>query len=213
MGGNMCALHAINSLLQGAYFTATVLANIGYELDSQEMALIESPSTEGHGIADDYNSWSNFDPTGNYSIQVITVALSYFQLELIPLNSSNPRAISSRQCTCNEQAFLCHKNNHWFTLRKFGTRWFNLNSLYPGPEEVHHDGIQLSLFATKESIEDFTGIFIVNGNLERMVMYRIPQYSSEEGYGDEDDNDRNKTTEESESKLSQLLSYIHNLLN
>jgi hypothetical protein len=44
-------------------------------------------------------------------------------------------------------------------------------------------------------------------------MNRIPQYSSEEGYGDEDDNDRNKTTEESESKLSQLLSYIHNLLN
>jgi ataxin-3 len=37
--GALCAQHALNSLLQGEYFTAVDLANIAHELDEEEAAL------------------------------------------------------------------------------------------------------------------------------------------------------------------------------
>jgi len=35
-----------------------------------------------------------------------------------------------------EQLFVCHMNDHWFSLRKFGTQWINLNSFLPAPELI-----------------------------------------------------------------------------
>ncbi len=32
-----------------------------------------------------------------------------------------------------ETGFICHISNHWFTIRKVATRWFNLNSLEKEP--------------------------------------------------------------------------------
>ncbi|KAK4029009.1 hypothetical protein OUZ56_022026 [Daphnia magna] len=139
---NLCALHAINNLLQDAIFTANDLVNIGQELDKNERALTQSSSGD-----------------------VIIVALAFCGLELVSLNSSDPPAILAGQNTYNQQAFLCHKNDHWFTIRKFGSKWFNLNSLLPRPQKVSCNGSHLSLFATKELRDSYTGIFLVIGNL------------------------------------------------
>lgn len=157
--GNLCALHAINNLLQNTVFTARELAAIGRRLDNYETSLIEETSS------DDDNTSENLDDTGNFSIQVISYALSLCHLELIPFNSSDPRAVSARQCTFNQQAFICHKNSHWFSVRKFHKRWFNLDSLLDKPERLADNGIHVSLFETQEDIDEFTGLFIVVGDL------------------------------------------------
>lgn len=159
---NLCALHAINNLLQDAIFTANDLVNIGQELDKNERALTQSSSGD---VNDSLELSQNLDPSGNFSIQVIIVALAFCGLELVSLNSSDPPAILAGQNTYNQQAFLCHKNDHWFTIRKFGSKWFNLNSLLPRPQKVSCNGSHLSLFATKELRDSYTGIFFVIGNL------------------------------------------------
>jgi ataxin-3 len=41
---------------------------------------------------------SNVDDSGYFSVQVISEALSVWGLELIPYNSSDPRAAVTRQC-------------------------------------------------------------------------------------------------------------------
>ncbi len=88
----------------------------------------------------------NMDKSGNFSIQVMMEALAPCGLHLLPFHSSDPRDISARENSSNEQAFVCNRNNHWFTLRKIGNTWFDLNSLLPIPREIEVDGTQLCLF-------------------------------------------------------------------
>ena len=53
----------------------------------------------------------NMDNSGNFSIQVIEKALALCGLQLIPFHNS---------INTNEQAYLCHRNNHWFAYHKIG---------------------------------------------------------------------------------------------
>lgn len=34
------------------------------------------------------------------------------------------------------QAYICNYRDHWFTIRRLGHQWFNLNSLLTGPELI-----------------------------------------------------------------------------
>ena len=111
----------------------------------------------------------NMDRNGNFSIQVIIAALLLRQLETVPFNSSHLRAVSARANSFHQDAFICHRQNHWFTLRKIGSKWYNLNSLFPNPVEILNDGTHLSCFSTKEMLDSFTGIFIVVGNLPQIA--------------------------------------------
>ena len=47
----------------------------------------------------------------------------------------------------SQKAFICNYREHWFTIRKLGNQWFNLNSLLTGPELVSNTF--LSLFITQ----------------------------------------------------------------
>ena len=62
------------------------------------------------------------------------------------------------------QAYICNHLEHWFTIRRLGNQWFNLNSLLSGPQlisntylsvflaQLQHDGkfIQFFIFILKE---------------------------------------------------------------
>lgn len=41
------------------------------------------------------------------------------------------------------QAYICHFEDHWFALRKIGTTWFVLNSLFKAPRVVSESFIEL----------------------------------------------------------------------
>ena len=79
---------------------------------------------------------SNFDDSGYFSIQVIQRALSTWGLEVIPYGSSDQRAVYAREDPTTQNAYICNFSNHWYTIRKIGDFWFNLNSMFKKPEYV-----------------------------------------------------------------------------
>ena len=157
--GNFCALHAINGLLQAPLYCLEFLISISQNLDEMELSLMESPNN--------FQS-QNMDNSGNFSIQVIIEALAPYGLQLIRFFSSDPRAISARHNTCNEEAFICHRNKNWFTYRKIGDTWYYLNSMNSTPQQIKVNGTQLYPFSKPEFIDSFTDIFIVvAGNVHK----------------------------------------------
>ncbi|KAJ1304888.1 hypothetical protein OPQ81_006022 [Rhizoctonia solani] len=129
-GSLMCGQHALNSLLQGNYFTPPDLAQIAHELDQLEQDAKDSKE-EGN---------TNMDDAGHISVQVLKNALKdLFGLTLIPWRSDEMRQYQAVPYT--QLAFFLNRQQHWFTLRRFGHpqrkgHWFNLNSFLDSPEWV-----------------------------------------------------------------------------
>lgn len=162
--GRLCAVHCLNNLLQGSYFTAVDLGNLADQLDEAELQQM----AEGGFDGEDYRRFvaspsSNKDDTGYFSLQVIQKALSNLTIEMIKFNSkSSNLAISLRANPTAAQAFICHYQDHWYALRKFGTQWINLNSVLSKPKPI--SDTYLSLFLEQLQTEGHS-IYIIAGNL------------------------------------------------
>lgn len=113
------------------------------------------------------------DDTGFFSVQVISQALALWNLELIPLNSTDEFATQIRNDPTKAQAFIFNMENHWFCVRRFqhiktgpnitandSFAFFNLNSLLSKPEYMS------SLYLTeylKQMLNEGYSIFVVKG--------------------------------------------------
>ncbi|KAJ3328621.1 Ataxin-3 [Gonapodya sp. JEL0774] len=85
-------LHALNSLLQGAYFSAVDLATIAQELDRRERAALrESGATDEDVAAFEGGGSNNYDDSGFFSVQVIEEALQVWGLSLLPIDAREIR--------------------------------------------------------------------------------------------------------------------------
>uniref|UniRef100_A0A1A8AGD2 ubiquitinyl hydrolase 1 n=1 Tax=Nothobranchius furzeri TaxID=105023 RepID=A0A1A8AGD2_NOTFU len=102
----------------------------------------------------------NMDDSGFFSIQVISNALRVWGLELLLFNSREYQSLMINPV--NEKAFICNYKEHWFTIRKLGQQWFNLNSLLTGPELI--SDTYLALFLAQLQQEGYS-IFVIRGNL------------------------------------------------
>jgi len=163
--GQLCAQHCLNALLQGPYYTAVDLATIAGQLDEEERRRMAG-GTAGEN-SDEYRRFiaqpsANMDDTGFFSVQVIANAIGVWGLEIISYTSSDSRSISARNNPTSQTAFICNYREHWFTIRKLGNQWFNLNSLLTGPELISNTF--LSLFLTQLETEGYS-IHLVCGNL------------------------------------------------
>ncbi|XP_076650048.1 ataxin-3 isoform X1 [Halictus rubicundus] len=161
--GYLCAQHCLNALLQGPYFNAVDLASFGHELDKEErMRMAES------GVdSEDYRLFleqpsGNMDDSGYFSVQVISRALKVLELELVPYNSTESAALMARKDPSLMKAYICNYKGHWFTIRKIGKQWFNLNSMLSGPQLI--SDTYLAMYLT-QLIQDGYSIFIVIGIL------------------------------------------------
>ncbi|KAJ6586946.1 Josephin-domain-containing protein [Mycena vulgaris] len=123
-GSMLCAQHALNSLLQGNYFTAPDLSEIARGLD----ALEESYDDENSGTRS-----GNMDDSGFFSVQVLDNALKVWGLNLSRWRAEEMRPFHGHPET--QLAFILNYEQHWFTLRRFGPHWFNLNS-FSKPEWI-----------------------------------------------------------------------------
>ncbi|KAJ6499279.1 Josephin-domain-containing protein [Mycena sanguinolenta] len=131
-GSMLCAQHALNSLLRsavssltsGPQFSAPDLSEIARNLDSLE----ESYDDENHGTRS-----GNMDDTGFFSVQVLDNALKVFGLNLSRWRGEEMRPFHDHPET--QLAFVLNYEQHWFTLRRFGPHWFNLNS-FTKPEWI-----------------------------------------------------------------------------
>lgn len=157
----MCAQHCLNALLQGPYFSAVELSIIANKLDDEEREQMAENGVD----SDEYQQFlqqpsNNLDDTGYFSVQVISKALSLWGLDLVNYWSSEPEALSARADPSMMNAFICHHQNHWFCIRKFGYEWFNLNSLLSGPKYM--SDTYLAEFLNELQSSGYT-IFVVSG--------------------------------------------------
>ena len=104
----------------------------------------------------------NMDDSGFFSVQVISRALSVWSLDLVPLQSSNPAAVRAKNSPIAASAYICNFREHWFTIRRLGSQWFNLNSLLEGPELVSNT--YLGEFLAQLQTEGYD-IFLITGDL------------------------------------------------
>ncbi|CAL8290774.1 ataxin-3 [Gadus morhua] len=159
--GSLCAQHCLNNLLQGEYFTPVDLSSIAHQLDEEERMRM----AEGGIASVEYRTFlqqpsGNLDDSGFFSIQVISNALGVWGLELILFNSREYQTLMINPI--DEKAFICNYKEHWFTIRKLGKQWFNLNSLLTGPELI--SDTYLALFLAQLQQEGYS-IFVIRGNL------------------------------------------------
>ncbi|KAL2533823.1 Ataxin-3-like protein [Abeliophyllum distichum] len=168
----LCAVHCVNTVLQGPFFSEFDLAALASDLDSTERQMMLGSAT-GDFLP---HLSHNVSLDGDFSIQVLQKALEVWDLQVIPLDSpvAEPAQIDPEL----ENAFICHLEDHWFCIRKVNGEWYNFDSLYAAPEHLS----KFYLSANLDSLKGFGwSIFLVRGNFPK----ECPMTSSEasNGYG------------------------------
>lgn len=161
--GSLCAQHCLNALLQGPYFTPVELGSLAQQMDDEERLRMAECGEE----SEEYQRFlqqpsGNMDDSGYFSVQVISSALEVWGLELVPYTSAEQRAREASSKPDRMQAYICNYKDHWFTIRRLGNQWFNLNSLLTRPELI--SDTYLILFLAQLQQEGYS-IFVVFGNL------------------------------------------------
>ncbi|KAF9096850.1 Ataxin-3 [Mortierella sp. GBA35] len=152
--GNLCAQHCLNSLLQGPYFTAIDLAELAQQLDQQEQQALDNFGPGAKSVKS-----QNMDDSGFFSVQVLSHALSIWNIQIIPWGAKEVSDAKSEPE--REAAFICNLDMHWYTLRRFGPstqRWYDLNSMYPRPK--HMSATYLGMTLSQLEAEGYS-IFVV----------------------------------------------------
>ncbi|KAI3447750.1 hypothetical protein Pfo_004415 [Paulownia fortunei] len=168
----LCAVHCVNTVLQGPFFSELDLAALASDLDRTERQMMLG-SVTGDFLPELSH---NVSLDGDFSIQVLQKALEVWNLQVIPLDS--PVAEPAQIDPETENAFICHLQDHWFCIRKVNGEWYNFDSLYAAPEHLS----KFYLSAYLDSLKGFGwSIFLVRGNFPK----ECPITSSEayNGYG------------------------------
>ncbi|XP_050214344.1 ataxin-3 homolog [Mercurialis annua] len=173
----LCAVHCVNTVLQGPFFSEFDLAALASDLDCKERQMMMQTSL-GNTSAGDFLSAESHNVSlgGDFSIQVLEKALDVWDLQVIPLNSpvAEPAQIDPDQ----ENAFICHLHDHWFCIRKVNGEWYNFDSLYAAPEHLSKFYLAAYLDSLKSS---GWSIFLVRGNFPKESLITSSEASS--GYG------------------------------
>lgn len=150
----LCGQHCLNNLLQDDFFSAVNLGEIAQELDQQERSIL------GDAAVFSFAQSSNVDEAGNFSVQVLKVALQrYYDIELVPWHFNLEGQDSD---PLNQQGFVVNRSSHWFSIRKIKEHWWNLNSTLERPELVSPFYLSALLHQLRQ---DGYSVFIAKGNL------------------------------------------------
>lgn len=149
----LCGQHCLNNLLQDDFFSAVNLAEVAQELDAQERSILG-------GSTFSFAPSSNVDESGNFSIQVLRLALQrYNGVDLVPWHFKSEGADSDPLA---QQGFVVNRSDHWFTIRKIKSNWWNLNSTLERPELVSTFYLSALLHQLRQ---DGYSVFIAKGSL------------------------------------------------
>ncbi|CAL0306395.1 unnamed protein product [Lupinus luteus] len=167
----LCAMHCVNTVLQGPFFSEFDLAALASDLDCKERQVMMPALSSGDFLSEESH---NVSLDGDFSIQVLQKALEVWDLQVIPLNSpvAEPAQIDPEL----ENAFICHLQDHWFCIRKVNGEWYNFDSLYAAPQH-------LSKFYLSAYLDSLKGsgwsIFLVRGNFPK----EFPIFAAEASNG------------------------------
>ncbi|KAL8158995.1 hypothetical protein V2J09_000532 [Rumex salicifolius] len=181
----LCAVHCVNTVLQGPFFSEFDLGALAADLDRKERQMLMEGrgggQSAGAGVIDEgFGSQEshNVSMVGDFSIQVVQKALEVWDLQVIPLES--PVAEAAQIDPELENAFICHLQDHWFCIRKVDGEWYNFDSLYAAPQH-------LSRFYLSAYLDTLRGggwsIFLVRCGGSSSGSGFPKDFSSDSGYG------------------------------
>lgn len=155
--GALCGVHCVNNLLQGPRFGPGDLAEIGVRLDKKERRLLgkngRSSGSNGSrsaspGIDGEASASPNFDGSadgGNFSIQVLSIALARAGLKLLPAEHPDGRELMVGSAAHAAGAFVVQRRGHWYALRAVGPCWWDLDSLLRRPKPLDEAALSARL--------------------------------------------------------------------
>lgn len=146
----LCGQHALNNLAQVPLFSVAQLSDIAQQLDRLEASVM--------GPSEAMQPSANVDEAGNFSIQVLKAALQ----DTLQVSLPHLSVVRNNKDVTDFQGFLCHKSDHWFGIRQFGGRFWNLNSMLERPTTVSH--FQIGTEMEKWQKEGYT-IFAIESGL------------------------------------------------
>ncbi|KFG50723.1 josephin protein [Toxoplasma gondii p89] len=127
----MCALHCINSLLQGPVYDETEMSKIGYDFDRRERQLMaEGMDPAAYKEFFDEES-GNVAHDGFFNVSVLMECLRKQHVQCLSTSKPEVRAVLADPS--REEGFILNLNEHWFAIRKVDGTWYNLDSLKPSP--------------------------------------------------------------------------------
>ena len=153
----LCGQHCLNNLLQGPFFTEIDLGEIAQQLDQQERALLDATERRTYQSA-------NVDESGNFSIQVLSTALSNM-FGLVLEDTRRPENRAAMQRPEAQQGFVLNRSAHWYCLRKIDGQWWSCNSTRMAPEKITASGNFSGLATELRNLasDDWT-VFLVKGD-------------------------------------------------
>jgi len=136
------------------------LADLAHQADVAEQDFIAEGKDSGELAKYIAGGSRNMDDSGFFSVQVLSMALMVFGLTIVPIGSTEVK--DAKENPARERGFILNLRNHWFTIRKFGPLWFNLNSTQPHPEVV--SPIYLGMLLKQLQIDGYS-VFVIKGDL------------------------------------------------
>jgi Ataxin-3 len=97
-------------------------------------------------------------------VQVLQEALKNWGVVATPITHPKMQAIAANPISA--AGYICHLQNHWFTIRPVRGQWWNFNSLLPAPRFVGLVYLQ-TLLETLRS--EKWSIYVVQGTLPAHV--------------------------------------------
>ncbi|CAI0424409.1 unnamed protein product [Linum tenue] len=174
----LCAVHCVNTVLQGPFFSEFDLAALASDLDTKERQVMSHAGPAPPAAGGDFLSAEshNVSMGGDFSIQVLQKALEVWDLQVIPFSS--PVAEPAHLDPDTENAFICHLHDHWFCIRKVNGEWYNFDSLGAAP--VHLSKFYLAAYLDSLRSASWS-IFLVRGNFPQE--FPISSSEASNGYG------------------------------
>ena len=137
--GALCAVHAMNNLVQRRRFDEVELAAVARDLDAREAELL------GGAAVDATRESQNVRSDGFFSVQVIVTALQGVGLTVAQRGAANDPVDAA-----GARGFIFNRREHWFALRRLGDHWFDLNSMEAAPKAMSPAHLDLFLAAHHE---------------------------------------------------------------
>ena len=149
----LCAVHCLNNLLQGQYYSEFALSTIALQLFQQEKNLLNNSNNLENRHVDD---------NGNFSIDVITTALKNFNIEIYNSGQHIDNSI------LQHDGFILNFEHHWIAIRRINNQYYNLNFLFKqGPQLITSEFYLVAYLA--QLIRENYNIFIIKGKLPNLI--------------------------------------------
>ncbi|XP_026191913.1 putative ataxin-3 homolog [Cyclospora cayetanensis] len=150
----MCALHCLNSVLQGPYFTESELSAIGLELDKKERQLM----AEGGVQSEDYQAFlaegsGNVAADGYFNVSVLIECLRRKRIHCIC-----QKDVGEHEEPGIDFGYILNHADHWLALRRVHGMWYNLDSMKPAPTVI--STFHLAAFLSSLTGQGYT-VFVV----------------------------------------------------